>query len=62
MFGKLWQWAEDAMYAALTRGAQRFVNDMSAPAEEADRPVLQLVFRQPEAKEEAPSRKARKAE
>ena len=41
MFGKLWQWAEDQLYAALTRGAQRFVNDMSNPVQ-GERPQLML--------------------
>ncbi len=62
MFGKVWDWVENNVYSAATRGMQRFLNDLNTPAEEAERPVLQLVFRQPEAKDEAPARKGRKAE
>lgn len=60
MFGKVWTWIEDNVYSAATRGMQRFVNDMQAPAEEGERPTLQLVFRQPEAKDETPPAKRRK--
>ena len=59
MMGRLWQWVEDNVYAALTRGTQRWVNDMNAPCAEGERPTLQLSFR---AAEEAVPAKKRRAE
>ena len=42
MFGGIWKWIEDNVFAAYMRGTQRFVNALSEVPVEGDAPLVTL--------------------